>query len=161
MGYISDFGTGFAARILVLGTLALLNVPGNAQAQVILPAAATLDIAITGLRSAKGNVLVCLTANPKYFPDCGKDPKAIKQAVAAGQARAMQFAGVIPGTYAMALVHDENANNKMDVAVFLPREGFAFSRNPAVVFGPPSFKASAFELGAGVSTQRLTMKYML
>jgi uncharacterized protein (DUF2141 family) len=122
---------------------------------------ATLDVTLTGLRSTKGNVLICLTANPKFFPDCGKDPRAMKQSVTAAKAGTMQFANVTPGTYALALVHDENANNKMDVAVFLPKEGFAFSRNPAVVFGPPSFKAAQFSIGADDSTQRVTMKYML
>jgi uncharacterized protein (DUF2141 family) len=122
---------------------------------------ATLDITLTGLRSAKGNVLICLTANPKFFPDCGKDPHAMKQSVNAARAGTMQFANVTPGTYALALVHDENANNKMDVAVFLPKEGFAFSRNPAVVFGPPKFGAASFVIAAGESTQRVTMKYML
>ncbi len=113
------------------------------------------------MRSAKGNVLICLTANPKYFPDCGKDPKAMKQSVAAAQAGAVQFGGIVPGTYALALVHDENANNKMDIALFIPKEGFAFSRNPAVVFGPPKFAAAAFAIGAGQNVQRVTMKYML
>jgi uncharacterized protein (DUF2141 family) len=122
---------------------------------------ATLDVTLTGLRSTKGNVLICLTANPKFFPDCGKDPRAMKQSVTAAKAGTMQFANVTPGTYALALVHDENANNKMDVAVFLPKEGFAFSRNPAVVFGPPRFGAAKFVIGAGESSQRVTMKYML
>ncbi len=122
---------------------------------------ATVDISISGLRSAKGNVLVCLTANPKFFPDCGKDPKAIKQSVAAADAKAVQFSGVVPGTYALAIVHDENANNKMDIAVFLPKEGFAFSRNPAVVFGPPKFGAAQFKVIEGEQRQKVTMKYML
>jgi uncharacterized protein (DUF2141 family) len=121
----------------------------------------TLDVSVTGLRSSKGNVLICLTANPKYFPDCGKDPKAMKQSVATAHAGAVQFGGIVPGTYALALVHDENGNNKMDIALFIPKEGFAFSRNPAVVFGPPKFAAAAFAIGAGQNVQRVTMKYML
>jgi uncharacterized protein (DUF2141 family) len=125
------------------------------------PTTATVDVAVSGLRSAKGNVLICLTANPKHFPDCGKDPKALKQSVAARNARAIQFANVTPGTYALAVVHDENANNKMDVAIFLPKEGFAFSRNPAVVFGPPKFGAAQFKVAEGETSQKLTMKYML
>lgn len=122
---------------------------------------ATVDVAVSGLRSAKGNVLICLTANAKHFPDCGKDPNAIKQSVSASRAGAIRFADVAPGTYALALVHDENANNKMDVAVFLPKEGFAFSRNPAVVFGPPKFGAAQFKVTSGEMSQRVTMKYML
>ena len=85
----------------------------------------------------------------------------MKQAVAAVQAGSLQFHSVIPGTYALALIHDENANKKMDVQIFIPKEGFAFSRNPAVVFGPPKFKAAAFVIGTGDTSQDVKMKYML
>ncbi|MEQ1548455.1 MAG: DUF2141 domain-containing protein, partial [Chakrabartia sp.] len=63
----------------------------------------TLDVAVSGLRSTKGNVLICLTANPKTFPDCGKDPKAVKLMIAAGKAQAIRFSGIAPGTYALSL----------------------------------------------------------
>ncbi len=109
----------------------------------------------------KGNVLVCATANPKYFPDCSKDPKSFRAKVAARDAGNVSFAGVSHGTYAIALLHDENANSKMDMAVFLPKEGFGFSRNPAVVTGPPKFKSAAFPVAEAEVSQRVKMKYML
>lgn len=109
----------------------------------------------------KGNVLVCVTANPKFFPDCSKDPKGLRAKVAARDAANVSFGGVAKGTYAVALLHDENANSKMDVAVFLPKEGFGFSRNPAVVTGPPKFKSAAFPVDAAEVQQQVKMKYML
>ncbi len=124
-------------------------------------ATATLEINIYGLRSTKGNVLVCVTANPRFFPDCGKDPKSFKTSIPARDAVNVSFTGVTKGTYAVALVHDENANNKMDMAVFLPKEGFGFSRNPVIVAGPPKFKAAAFAVDAAAVSQRIKMKYML
>jgi uncharacterized protein (DUF2141 family) len=125
------------------------------------PATSTLDVSVYGLRSMKGNVLVCATANPKFFPDCSKDPKSYRAKVAARDAANVSFAGVAKGTYAIALLHDENANSKMDMAIFLPKEGFGFSRNPAVVTGPPKFKAAAFAVDAAEVSQRVKMKYML
>ena len=122
---------------------------------------ATLDVAITGLRSDKGNVLICVTANPKFFPNCSKDPIAHKRSVAAADAALVQFNGMTPGTYALGLIHDENANRKLDVAIMIPREGFGFSRNPVISFGPPKFKAAAFAIAAGESLQGVKMKYML
>ncbi|MFM9853905.1 MAG: DUF2141 domain-containing protein [Sphingomonadaceae bacterium] len=122
---------------------------------------ANLDVAIAGLRSPKGNVLACLTANPKYFPNCSRDPRALKLAVPAAEARMIEFPNVAPGTYALALMHDENANQKLDVRLFVPKEGFAFSRNPIVRFAPPKFDAVAFTVGTGESVQRVTMRYML
>jgi hypothetical protein len=58
-------------------------------------------------------------------------------------------------------VHDENGNSKMDMAIFVPKEGFGFSRNPAIVTGPPKFKAAAFAIDAPEVSQRVKMKYML
>jgi uncharacterized protein (DUF2141 family) len=121
----------------------------------------SLTINISGLRSVKGNVLVCVTANPKYFPNCSKDPASHRARVSAKSASRIEFDGVAAGTYAAALMHDENANNKMDTAVFMPKEGFGFSRNPAVVTGPPKFKAAAFSVGGVSVSQSVKMKYML
>ena len=109
----------------------------------------------------KGNVLVCVTANPKYFPDCSKDPKSHRAKVAARDASRVSFGGIDQGTYAIALLHDENANSKMDMAIFVPKEGFGFSRNPVIMTGPPKFKSAAFSVDAAEITQQVKMKYML
>ena len=125
------------------------------------PLTSTLDVGIHGLRSMKGNVLVCVTANPKFFPDCSKDPKSHRAKVAANNAGNVSFPGLTKGTYAVALIHDENGNSKMDMAIFLPKEGFGFSRNPVILTGPPKFKAAAFEIDADEVSQKVKMKYML
>jgi uncharacterized protein (DUF2141 family) len=125
------------------------------------PSGATIDVAVTGLRSAHGNLLVCLTANPKFFPDCGKDPLSVKKLVSAKLTGDIHFSGVAPGTYAVALIHDENANNKLDTALFIPKEGFGFSRNPVVAMGPPKFSSAEFSVGAADMKLPVKMKYML
>lgn len=169
MGYISAFGTGFAARISGLPTLAaasalVLGASASAS-ETSVPVApaisASIDLAITGLRSEKGNVLVCLSTNPEYFPDCGKDAKARKMKISAAQAGNIQIDGVKPGTYAVALIHDENANGKMDMRLFLPREGFGFSRNPKIRMGPPKFESSQFTVGEKDAHYAVRMNYIL
>jgi uncharacterized protein (DUF2141 family) len=157
MGYISGFGTKCAAPILglALGTAALVS---TAEAA---PSTATLEVNIYGLRSMKGNVLVCVTANPRFFPDCSKDPKSFRANVPARDSAQVSFSGITQGTYAVALVHDENANSKMDMAIFLPKEGFGFSRNPVVMAGPPKFSSAAFAVDIADVSQRVKMKYML
>ena len=124
------------------------------------PPPPTVEVSVTGLRSEKGQVLVCLTPNRKAFPDCSKDAGSVRMAVKAADAG--HFAVHVPaaGTYAIALVHDENGNNKLDTAIFLPKEGFGFSRNPTITVGPPSFKSASFAV-AGDMHQSIKMKYML
>ncbi len=113
------------------------------------------------MRSAKGNVLICLTANPKAFPDCSRDPLAHQMTVSASKSGPIQFSDLTPGAYAISLIHDENGNGKLDTRLMIPREGFGFSRNPAIAFGPPKFGAAKFAIGAGESGQTVKMKYML
>lgn len=120
-----------------------------------------LDLSITGLRNARGNVLICLTANAKAFPDCSKDAAAHKMVVPAGRAGSVHFADLAPGTYAVSLIHDENGNGKLDTAMMMPREGFGFSRNPAIRFGPPKFASAQFSIGTGETAQAIKVKYFL
>ncbi|WP_374524433.1 DUF2141 domain-containing protein [Sphingopyxis sp.] len=120
----------------------------------------SVEVSITGLRNAKGQLLVCLTTNPKAFPDCSKDKASVRMAVKTADAGDFIVRAPADGTYAIAVVHDENGNNKMDMALFLPREGFGFSRNPAIRMGPPKFKAASFAV-AGEVRQAIRMKYML
>jgi uncharacterized protein (DUF2141 family) len=120
----------------------------------------TVEVSVTGLRSTKGQILVCLTTNAKAFPDCSRDKGSVRLAVKAADAGDFKLAAPAAGTYAIAIVHDENGNNKMDKALFLPREGFGFSRNPAIIAGPPSFKAASFAV-SGEVRQTIRMKYML
>jgi uncharacterized protein (DUF2141 family) len=120
----------------------------------------TLDLNVSGLRNLKGNVLVCVTAKPKFFPNCSKDPNSYRARVAARNAATVHFDSMTPGTYAAALMHDENGNDKLDMAIMIPREGFGFSRNPKVITGPPKFKSASFLVSAGSSSQSVKMKYM-
>jgi uncharacterized protein (DUF2141 family) len=120
----------------------------------------SVEVSLTGLRNTKGQVLVCLTANPKAFPDCSKDKGAVRMAVKAGSAAKFTVTAPANGTYAISLVHDENSNNKMDMTLFLPKEGFGFSRNPAIGMGPPKFKSASFAV-EGATAQAIKMKYML
>ena len=120
----------------------------------------SIDVSVTGLRSAKGQILVCLTKSPAAFPDCSKDAGSVRMAVKAADAANFVIPVRTDGTYAIAIVHDENDNNRLDKMLFLPREGFGFSRNPAITTGPPSFKAASFTVSGDVR-QAIRMKYML
>ena len=152
MGYTFGFGIAFVAPILALAGLAT-GVAADASAD------SSLDVAVSGLRNKKGNVLVCLTPNSKAFPDCSKDPKALTRNVKATALGSINFGEIAAGTYALSIIHDENANGKLDTSMAIPKEGFGFSRNPKITFGPPKFKAASFAL-AGAGKQTVKMKYM-
>jgi uncharacterized protein (DUF2141 family) len=144
--------------VSVIGGLAALTFASSAG--LAAGSTTTLNVTVSGLRSMKGNVLVCVTAKPKFFPNCSKDPNSHRARVTARNSGTIRFDSVAPGTYAAALMHDENANEKLDVALLIPKEGFGFSRNPAVVTGPPKFKSASFAVGADTVNQSVKMKYM-
>ena len=156
MAFISASGTGSAARIAALASSALLCLTAASAA-----AAADVEIQVQGLRNTNGSVRLCLTRNPDHFPDCNADPAAVKHSVAAGQAGSIRITGVVPGVYALALIHDENGNGRLDKFMAIPREGFGFSRNPRIRMGPPSFDEVRFEVSGTGVRQAVQMKYLL
>lgn len=118
-----------------------------------------LDIGIDNLRSGKGMIRLCLTADPDNFPACVDDARAMTRSVPAGQ-KALHLDGLPHGDYAAAVIHDENGNAKLDTLAGIPREGFGFSRNPAIRFGPPRFTAARFSLDSVAETQQIRMRYI-
>ena len=102
-----------------------------------------------------------MTMLPAKFPSCKGDPNARRMTVPAPQAANLRIENLPLGQYAIAVIHDENSNAKLDTALGIPREGFGFSRNPVIMFGPPRFSAAEFAVGDGETAQRLKMKYLL
>jgi uncharacterized protein (DUF2141 family) len=125
------------------------------------PDSGSVTVTIEGLRSNRGLVQACLTADPATFPDCARDPHAHRLTVSAHEGETIAFQGVAPGRYAIALLHDENSNGRVDKVLMMPKEGFGFSRDAAVRFGPPRFSAAAFEIGAAAMKTTIRMRYLL
>lgn len=120
---------------------------------------ASLDVEVTGLRSAKGLIQLCISPAAEAFPDCRKG--GIKRTFAATSPR-IRFEGLAPGTYAVAVIHDANGNARLDTMMGIPREGFGFSNNPAIGFGPPRFSAAGFDVGAGhAAIEKVRIRYLL
>ncbi|KPF92509.1 hypothetical protein IP81_06460 [Novosphingobium sp. AAP83] len=135
-----------------LTTLLPLLLLGNS------PGATTISVELTGLRNKTGMVHLCMTAVPKLFPEgCDKDPARRVVSVKTSDAGTLVIPDVAPGRYAIVLLHDENSNKKMDKTLFLPKEGFGFSRDAPVKMAAPKFDAAVFSVTAG-KPLRMTMK---
>lgn len=130
---------------------------------MVLPGAmptGTLDVRLINLRSAKGVVRLCLTREPDNFPGCTDDRNAVTRTVGAGE-RSIRIDGLGRGDYAVSVIHDENNNARLDTFAGIPREGFGFSRNPAIGFGPPRFSAAQFGIGGDATVQQVRIRYLL
>tara|TARA_E500000305_G_C3984109_1_gene218410 strand:- start:430 stop:879 length:450 start_codon:yes stop_codon:yes gene_type:complete len=144
-----------------LAAAVLTATPLSLGAKTAVPVGVTVDITVTNLRNAKGTVWACMTTQADAFPKCDGDAKSYRTSAPAHDAIELRFDDVKPGTYAIALMHDENGNGKIDKTLILPREGFGFSRDAAVKMGPPSFSAAAFAVGAQPVHQIIKMRYLL
>ena len=142
-----------AARVFTVTGIAFLSAGAAAPASV--------EVGLAGLRNARGNVHLCMTKSPAHFPNCGDDPAAVKRSVPAAGAARIDVGGIVPGSYALSVIHDENRNGRLDTLLGIPREGFGFSRNPVIRFGPPRFTQVRFDAGSGLSRQSVRMQYLL
>ena len=120
---------------------------------------AELGVGIDNLRSGKGLVRVCLTADPGNFPACVDDADAMTRSIPA-TGRSVRFTGLPLGDYAVAVIHDENANARLDTFAGIPREGYGFSRNPPARFGAPRFAAARFVVDGDANAQQIRMRYI-
>lgn len=168
MASTSASGIGSAAPTGVLAT-SRETTPGRLYGTAALALASTLlagaapvarlDVTIDQLRSAKGLIRVCLTADPANFPACIDDADAVTLSVPAAQGR-FTVPALRHGLYALAVIHDENGNGRLDTFAGIPREGYGFSRNPAARFGPPRFTAARFAVAGDEGAERVRMRYI-
>lgn len=121
---------------------------------------ASLEVTLGSVRSDTGVLRLCLTADPGNFPSCVDDADAITRTVPAAT-RSVRFGTLAAGGYAVAVIHDENSNAKLDTFAGIPREGFGFSRNPAIRFGPPRFAAARFDHAGDAQVQQVRLRYIL
>ena len=132
--------------ILIVGavlTLVLEVQPALAET----PEGASLRVDVSTFKSQKGTLRCSLFSSPAAFPD-GEGTEVT--APVAGTISTCTFVGVAPGTYAIAVFHDENGNGKLDKAVFgLPVEGYGVSNNRTYALSSPKWEEAKFTLGKG------------
>ena len=109
-----------------------------------------LHVVATGARSDAGNVTFTLYGDdPAVFLKARGSIAIARVALRDRRAEAC-FAVAAPGTFAVAIYHDENNNHHFDRNVLgLPAERYGFSNNPTLLLGPPSFGAVGFPIKQG------------
>lgn len=119
----------------------------------------TLTVALSDARNDEGRLAVALFASEADFPRQERALRGRLVPIARGRA-AVTFRGLKPGVYAIAVLHDENSNSKMDFNFLgIPLEGYGFSNDAPLTFGPPSFQAAAFKLVARHSRSSIRLRY--
>jgi uncharacterized protein (DUF2141 family) len=130
--------------------------PAPADAQ-----SASLRIVVSGLRNAKGRVVVWLWNKPDGF--ARDNDKAFRMvsidAATAVDGRVTAQWSIPSGVYAATTLHDENSNGKLDMNFLgIPTEGFGVSNN-VMTMGPPAFHDAQFAVPAAASNIAIKVRY--
>ena len=125
----------------------------------ILPVSAqTVQFNIEGIQHDKGKLYIQLFKGENNFKKGEAHNVAIVNAKK-GQL-IVTFNDVEPGDYAIRYFHDENNNRDFDNNMFgMPIEGYGFSNNAPVNFGPPSYQQMTFMVSNVAVINSSTVNY--
>ncbi len=126
-------------------------------------------IRVEGLRNGRGFLAMSLFDRSAAVSFPSDEKKALRTFYVPLEGKNeidIQVNGLPIGDYAVSVMHDEEADHKMHFnLVGIPIEGFGFSNNPTIYFGPPSFKRAKLHLDStsAVVTDpiEIKMKYFL
>ena len=123
--------------------LMFMNHPAAAFAQSPCPG---IHVKILNIRNSTGTVDCALFESPVGFPTEFLRSATNVMVLKIRETPAhCDFESIPPGTYAIAVFHDENMNSKLDANWRgVPKEGYGFSNDAKGVVGPPSFSAASF-----------------
>ena len=121
-----------------------------------------IHVKILNIRNRNGTVDCALFDSPEGFP---RDFLRSAQNVMVIKVRYTEarcdFEAIPPGTYALAVIHDENSNGKLDTnRLGIPTEGYGFSNDAkAVMLGTPSFAAASFSYNGQTLDMTISLQY--
>lgn len=119
-----------------------------------------LDITVSGVRSPDGEVaIVFYGSHPEDFLERGAWLDRVRIPARKG---AVETCVLLPrpGSYAIALYHDEDANGKLNKTwVGIPNEGYGFSNDAPAPLRAPRFDEAVFTVDTGDNPLKITMRY--
>ena len=119
---------------------------------------AELSVVISGINSEEGALICRLFTVDSKFPREG-ELNSVTSEVSEGTS-SCTFKNLSTGQYAIAVAHDANGNGILDQNfIGLPTEGFGFSGNARIRFGPPSFSKAAITVSDAKTVLKLRMQY--
>ncbi len=132
----------FFCVVLLLMPAPFLSAQSPAQ-----PERYTLTVVVEGVSNDKGNIGVLVFNSDKGWPE--DRFAALRDIVVPAHPGTVTVpvSDLPPGTYAVAVAHDENKNHKLDRNWFgKPKEQWAMSNNPHAIIKAPRFRTAAFQL---------------
>lgn len=118
---------------------------------------AALEVQVDNLQTTEGQLRAQIYSDdPEEFLAKGKKLVRVDIPVETIESPKICVPLPAPGTYALVVMHDKNANGKADFFT----EGFGFSNNPKLSLGPPDGEEVMFTAEAGVSQHTIKLNYI-
>ena len=120
-----------------------------------------IRVVVRGLRNGEGRVGCSLFNDAEGFPrNREKGYRQMWTPIHNGSA-VCEFKGIPAGTYAVAVLHDENSDGKMDFNwIGMPTKGYGFSNGAKATLLAPSFDAASFGYdGEGILSIAIDIVY--
>ncbi len=109
----------------------------------------SIHLQITGIENTDGVVRIGLYNSEKAFLEEKKETGGAVIDILKPKVSYV-FDNLYSGSYAIAVWHDENNNQKLDTNILgMPIENYGFSNNKFGTFGPPDFDEVAVLLESG------------
>ena len=144
----------------VAGVLSLLMALAavSVTAQAACPG---IHVQIRNIRNSTGTVDCALFESPEGFPTEALRAATHVMVIKVRQTQARcDFEDIPPGTYALAVFHDENRNGTLDTNwLGIPTEGYGFSNDVKASLGPPSFAAASFAYDGRTVEMTIRLEY--
>jgi uncharacterized protein (DUF2141 family) len=146
-------------RALFVALMFASLLPGVAVAQT--SRCPGIHVKILNIRNRNGTVGCALFDSSEGFP---RDYLLSAQNVMVIKVRYTEarcdFEAIPPGTYALAVIHDENSNGKLDTNwLGIPTEGYGFSNDAKAALGTPSFDAASFSYDGQTLDMTVSLHY--
>ena len=119
--------------------LAVLMTGFSPTPAIAQPPCQRIHVDILNIKNSTGSVACALFDSPEGFPaDYMRQATNIMSLKIHKTAARCDFEGIAPGTYAMAIIHDENMNGKLDKNMLgIPTEGYGFSNDAKGIMRAP------------------------
>lgn len=113
------------------------------------PTVFKINVQIEGLRNGRGMVKIAFYDDHKFFPDQFTNAVHISNLNVITKNTVRLVISLPAGTYAAALIHDENENHLLDKNMFgIPQEGIGISNGLKSKFRKPTFQDAKFSVSA-------------
>lgn len=123
--------------------------------------ACSLTIHVTGFRNSKGMIGGAVFKDNVGWPE--NDAQAFARTgipVAGTTDEVLTFPDLPTGRYGIVVLHDENANGRLDRNILrVPKEGFGFANNPHVGLSAPSWQDASVQVACPATEVRIQLIY--